>query len=259
MGLVVSILALVYASVWTPDSTGFLDPKPMSDAEPEPADGEVFDDFLPLAEVRPDEETPAAEVVSVEEFGFGISMDGTSLTWGASVRNTHSEYAADFALQVYADGVTLYDARGLEPDYSRMTLPGGQVLVGDSIYVGDDFPADSVVEVKVVLLGWFALDGETPPELQEPPLSTRVDAVDTGDESQREKRYSVTITNSADHAVDPHLSAIFRNSDGALVGGTDVHQDSSLPPGDSTRELRVWTEDIPAGADLSLTEFVPTW
>jgi hypothetical protein len=92
-----------------------------------------------------------------------------------------------------------------------------------------------------------------------PPLSVLVDGIDEGDDPRGQVRFSVTLANSAAFAIDPWLTAVFRRADGTPVGGALVFQDLAVPPGESFREFQVGKQDVPAGADLSLTEFVPTW
>ncbi|MFC3491790.1 hypothetical protein [Glycomyces rhizosphaerae] len=257
LGLAVSILVLLLSPLWTVDPANFIEPRTLGDADPVLPERLEVGDYAALAEVRPEEEPPAVATVAVEEFGYDISVDGTALTWGASIRNTHSDYAAKFGLQVSVDGDFLYEDG--ESVYGTMTLPGGDIQTGGSLYLSDDFPSEPVVEIKVVELEWFAFDGETPPEPQSSPLTARVDGIDEGDEPHGQMRFSVTITNSAAHALDPRLSAVFRRADGTLVGGANVYVRLVVPPGESIREFRIWKQDVPAGADLSLTEFVPTW
>lgn len=255
LGLAVSIVALVYVALWAPNASHFLEQRSWDLADPVVPESDGVGEYVALAEARPDEEPPAAATVAVEAFGYDVSVDGTAMTWGASIRNTHGEYAADFGLQVLVDGVELDESGDYEAYYNGMTPPGGEIQVGGSFYMGDGFPSDPVVAIEVVRLEWFAADGGTPPELQSP-QSARVDGIDEGADQMT---FSVTIKNTAAYAIRPGLSAVFHRADGTPVGGAVLVLISPVPPGDSTRELRVWLKDVPAGADLSLTEFVPTW
>ncbi|MDN3242993.1 hypothetical protein [Glycomyces tritici] len=258
LGLAVSLLVLVFSPLLTVAPASFLDPRTVADAESVPPDEGGTGDYAALAEVLPEEEPPAASTVAVADFGYDVSVDGTAFTWGASIRNTHGEYAARFGVQVSVDGVPLYEEGGYTSTYGTMTPPGGEVRVGNSRYF-EDLPSDPVVAIEVVRLEWFAFDDGTPPEPQAPPLGVRVDGIDEGDEPRGQMRFSVTVANSADHAIDPWLMAVFHRADGTPVGGARLFTDLPVPPGESVREFRVWKQDVPAGADLSLTEFVPSW
>jgi hypothetical protein len=253
LGLAASLLLLVLSPLLTIRTAGFLDPRTVDDAEPVPP-GDGVGTYVALA----GEELPAAETVVVEEFGHDVSMDGTALTWGASIRNAHNEYAVAFGLQVSVDGVPLYEGEYSSAS-STMTPPGVEVRVGGSRYLTEELPSEPVVAIEVVRLEWFAVDGGAPPEPQVPPLSVRVDGIDEGDDPRGQVRFSVTVANSAAFAVDPWLTAVFRRADGTPVGGALVFQDLAVPPGESFREFQVWKQDVPAGAELSLTEFAPSW
>lgn len=256
LGFGVAILALVYVPLWAPDAANFVEPQAVSETHlPET---ETVGQYLGLAEVRPDEEPPAASSVVVEAFGHDVSVDGSAFTWGASVRNTHGEYAATFGLQVSVEGVDLVSGEFVSA-FSGMTPPGGEARVGGSFYLGDDFPSDPVVDIAVVELEWFASDGGTSPEALVSPLSARLDEIDEGDDPNGEMRFSVTITNSAAHAIRPVLTAAFHRADGTPVGAATLYLIEPVPSGDSTRELEVWKKDVPDGADLSMTEFVTIW
>ncbi len=259
MGLAVSILALVYVPLWAPDPANFVEPQTVGEADPVRPGDDAAGEYVALAEVRPEEEPPAVAAVAIEAFGYDVSVDDMAFTWGASIRNTHGEYTANFGLQVTVEGVELYENGEYEALDSGMTPPGGEVRVGGAFFMEDDFPSDPVVDIKVVRLEWFALDGGMPPEPQVSRQSARLDGVDERDEASRRMQLSVTITNTAAHAIRPSLSAIFHRADGTPVGGVNLFLIEPVPPGDSTRELEIWMKDVPTGADLSLTEFVPTW
>ncbi|GAA2143003.1 hypothetical protein [Glycomyces algeriensis] len=256
LALAVSLLVLVLSPVLTVASGGFLDPRTVADAEPEFPELSGDGGYLALAEVRPEEEPPAASAVVVEELGWDVSVDGTAFTWGASVRNTHGEYPVRFGLQLSVDGNLVREDAST---FGALTMPGSEVQVGGSQYLAGDLPSEPAVELEVVLLEWFAFDEEAAEMPEAPQLSARVDAVDEGDEPRGQMRFSVTVANGADHAVAPWLSAVFRRADGTPVGVARVFADLALPPGESVREFLIWKQDVPAGADLSLTEFTPSW
>jgi hypothetical protein len=259
LALAVALLVLLLSPLLTVPTASFLDPRTVGDAEEVLPEEVGAGAYLALAEVRPEEEPPPASAVVVEAFGWDVSMDGTALTWGASVRNTHGEYAARLGVQVTVDGVPLYEEEGAYSSvFGTMILPGGEFGVGRSRHLDGGLPSDPVVEFEVVHLEWFAFDGGTPPEPQAPPLTVRVDGIDEGDEPRGRMRFSVTVVNSADYAIVPWLSAVFRRADGTPVGGATLFSDLAVPPGESVRGFLIWKQDIPAGADLSLTEFVPS-
>ncbi|MFG3341965.1 hypothetical protein [Glycomyces sp. NPDC048151] len=253
VGLVLASLLLLIAPLWTPESSWFLDPREVSTAGPEQQD---MSDYLPLAEVRPEEEPPDASVVAVEEFGFSASFDDSKLVWGAVLRNTHVEYAVRFDLQVSVTGA---DSTDYDPMYTRTVPPGGAVTAGDAVYLDGGVPAGAAAEVAVVRLEWFALDGTGPVDAEEQPLSFSVDGVEPPDEPRGKVRIAATVENSAVYAVDPHVTVVFRRADGTLAGCGSVFGVPAVPPGESTRELWLWGEAVPADADLSLTEIVPAW
>lgn len=258
LALGVSVLALVYVPLWAPDPAHFVEPQAVGGDEPMLPERDAVGEYVALAEVRPDEEPPAVATVAVEAFGHDVSVDGRAFTWGASIRNTHGEYVADFGLKVSVEGVELYEDGELAAAYSGMTPPGGEVEVGGSFYLGDDFPSDPVVAIEVVQLEWFAFEGGTPPDPTSP-QSARLAEIHEDADSYERMRFSVTITNTAAYAIRPGLTAVFRRADGTPVGGAGLFLIEPVPPGDSTREVTVWEHDVPAGADLAMTAFVTTW
>lgn len=260
--LAVSLLLLVLSPVLTVASGGFLDSRSVADADAVLPDAGAAGSYDALAVVHPDEEPPAASAVVVESVGWDVSLDGTSLTWGASIRNTHGEYPVRFGLQLTVDGALVREDGDYLSPFGSMTMPGGEVKVGGSQYFSEDLPSEPVVELEVVQVEWFAFDGKADeaPEVPEvPQFSTRLDGFDAGDALRGQVRFSVTVANGAGHPVDPWLTAVFFRADGTPVGGAGVYEDLPLPPGESVREFRIWKQDVPAGADLSLTEFAPSW
>lgn len=259
LSLVLAVLVLLFAPWRTLDSTQFTEPTPMAEFTVELSPSSQDSGYAALAELRPDEEPPPAETIAVEEFNFGIARFEQHFIWGASLRNTHGEYAAEISLQVTFDGTGFHETVDYTSTYGRETLPGGEVLVGDSVYVGEDLPADLVADLKVTGVEWYASEDGTPLEPQVQPLSVVLGEVEVPEESHDPSEFSVTVANASNFAVDPKLTAVFHNADGAVVGARDMYFIAAVPPGDSSQEIRIWGEDVPASADLSLTEFVPTW
>lgn len=168
------------------------------------------------------------------EFGHEIHEDRLGTSWAAAVRNSHSEYAVSFDLWVKVE----HQGERLETEwYSStsmpLTLPGAEVKTGAQLLFDEALPADAEVEIEVIEVRWFVFDGESPPEPEGPVLRSRVDAVEAG-ESQT--TLTVTVTNTAAHAIEM-MTAIFYRFDGSLAGGSRVNFSGSVPRGESTLDL----------------------
>lgn len=253
-GLFAASLILLVSLFWAPDPSGFLEPMEGDDAETELPEHSGY--FAALEDLRPEEEQPDASLVAVEEFGHVIGDSREGLSWGAAVRNTHTEYGVTFDLQVTAGGAEFLDSERYTSISSGPVLPGAQIMTGADM--PSTLPADATVEIEVVGVKWFAFDGAEPPAPQEPVLSSRIDAFEVPADN-RGPEFSVTFTNGTGYAIERYFTAVYYLPDGTPVGAEMVIERLTLPPGESSRDLRLWDRDVPAGADLSLTQLVPTW
>lgn len=253
LSAVVSIVLLLFAFGWKPGGDRFVEPWSAADIESvRPETGT----FSRLSQVRPGEEPPAAEAVAVEELGFGIAGDkGVEASWAVSIANGHGEYAADFDLLVTLSGEGFSDREEVVLRTGDFLAPGARIAAGGSMYAGEDPPSDLVVAVEVVGVEWFVYDDDPPAEPVV--LSGRVASVATLPSGH--SMFSVGFTLGSEEPLRPDLIAVFRDAGGAIVGGCEVRSVDALPPGESTRSVKVRDRCLPAGADLSLTEFVLAW
>jgi hypothetical protein len=252
VGLGGSIVLLLIAIGWVPADDRFTEPWSETETSTEVGMGS----YVPLEEARPGEEPPSAAAVAVEEFGHAFAEDGHSLIWGATLTNTHEAFAVRFDLRVSLTGPDFSQEELFFPLMSGETAPGGQVVAGGELF--GEIPSDVEATLNVVDLSWYVFEDGEAPVTQESPMSARIDSIEEGADG-KSRLFAVTLTNASPYMYHARLQAVFRAADGSLLGTCPAGRLDSLPSGESTRTIVVWAENMPVGADLSLTEFAPAW
>lgn len=166
------------------------------------------------------------------------------------------------------DGESLLDEEhvadaNLDADAEVFVLPGEVHGTGHTGYMGD--PGLDEVDVQVADVEWWPLhaadsfaaaatdvaaweeDSDSVPDWD-------VDAV-SDEEFGDDTAFVQFRVESADYVAHPQASAIFRDSDGDIVGGTGTELDAfaEIPPGWSLQRIRV-AYGPPEGADPEHTE-----
>ncbi|WP_030144736.1 hypothetical protein [Glycomyces sp. NRRL B-16210] len=253
LGVAVSIVLLLCSFGWEPGGDRFVEPWSAPAIESVvPSAGT----YSRLSVARPGEEPPPAEAIAVEELGFGVAGDKeVDIGWAVSIVSGHDEYAADFDLVVTLTGEGLEEREDLVLRTGDVLAPGARTAAAGSMYVGEARPADLKLTVEVVGLEWFVYDDGPPAEPE--PLSARFDSVSTLPGGDR--LFAVGFTLASQEPLRPSLIAVFRDGEGAVVGGCDVRSVDTLPPGESTRSVKIRGHCLPVEADLSQTAFLSAW
>jgi hypothetical protein len=205
-------------------------------------------------------ETTAAEpsgeaTVAVVESGFsnfmgGFDQDERSVAYGFIVENSGGDVATDITISVSA-----YDAAGTAVASGSHTIhvlrPGQKLGLGDEFF-GDTFAADvDRIDVQVSEpSGLGSEDVPTAGELTAEGITTTADD------------YSVTTkftakSSYAEQLDYPSAYAIYRNAEGAIIGGSTGTVDFIPASGSVAAEVRSW-EAIP---NIATTEIFldPGW
>jgi hypothetical protein len=177
--------------------------------------------------------------VAVVDSGFqnfmgGFDGDERSVTYGFIVENSGEELATDISVSVSA-----YDAEGNAVATASHTIyvlrPGEKMGLGDEFF-GDTFAADvDRVDFQVSEPGQGFGAENVPAEggLTAEGITTNADD------------YSITTTFTAkstyaEQIDSPSVYAIYRNADGAIIGGSSGYLDFIPPNGSTAGEVRSW-------------------
>jgi hypothetical protein len=205
-------------------------------------------------------DTTAAEpsgdaTVAVVESGFsnfmgGFDQDERSVAYGFIVENSGGDIATDITISVSA-----YDAAGTAVASGSHTIyvlrPGQKMGVGDEFF-GDTFAAD-VDRIDVQVSEPSGLGSEDVPaegELTAEGITT------TADDYSVTTKFTAKST-YAEQLDYPSAYAIYRNAEGAIIGGSTGTVDFIPASGSVAAEVRSW-EAIP---NIATTEIFldPGW
>jgi hypothetical protein len=205
-------------------------------------------------------DTTAAEpsgdaTVAVVESGFsnfmgGFDQDERSVAYGFIVENSGGDIATDITISVSA-----YDAAGTAVASGSHTIyvlrPGQKMGVGDEFF-GDTFAADvDRIDVQVSEpSGLGSEDVPTEGELTAEGITT------TADDYSVTTKFTAKST-YAEQLDYPSAYAVYRNAEGAIIGGSTGTVDFIPASGSVAAEVRSW-EAIP---NIATTEIFldPGW
>ncbi|WP_156925982.1 hypothetical protein [Glycomyces arizonensis] len=207
--------------------------------------------------VGPHTEVEGADI-EILEYGFGlIELNGWErLTVGAVVRNPSPTAFANLLFEVTADsGETLVDSFR-----SHDIPPGSDALIGGILTDADTAWADAELELTVEEA---SSESSGPPTLPERFTVVEVEPL----LFPQGQRIVYRIESEFDGATGTRPDVVFRDADGAIVGGVggedhvvdgaDGNSSIPVPPGTSVHHFNLRSEEIPAGADLLQTEIGP--
>jgi hypothetical protein len=193
-------------------------------------------------------EPTGSATIEVVESGFsnfmgGFDQDERSVTYGFIVENTGDEVATDISISISA-----YDADGTALASDSKTIyvlrPGEQMGLGDEFF-GDTFSAEvDSIDVQVSEPSNYSID-----DIPDEGTLTAEGITTTADDYSVTTRFTATST-YAQQLDFPSAYAVYRNTDGDIIGGSSGSLDFVAANGSTAGEVSSW-DLIP---DVATTE-----
>ncbi|HIV59310.1 MAG TPA: hypothetical protein H9902_15295 [Candidatus Stackebrandtia faecavium] len=198
-------------------------------------------------------ESPSAtpDDTAIEVVDSGVSdVAGEAVSYGALVENTSDTVAFMSVASVSvldSDGEIIESGEENELYQQGLTaiFPGKPVGFGATVPSKRAAEADSIT-VEIGVDEWWSLEDA---QAEFPEVTTSHVSV-AEDDGETLVSYAVSVTEGLPVS---YASAVFRDSDGAIVGGEAATQPQALAPGDSQQQL-VCRHGLPEAADSSETE-----